>query len=325
MVDLAVVLAVGSPFHNSHLTYNRPRAMLPVLGKPMVVRNMERLYRAGIHNYVVVVGEDEGAVASYLHAQWLPDVKIDFVVQPPTSSLPRILADIARRYARPFLITAYNSFTHINFPDRLLNLHHDLGGSLTLSGAPISLSRATPGAYALVEKAVVKAVLREKSDAAAHALINLAVCGEEFVSYLSTLVLNTGLFSKQLLDIVALYVVAGGKTRLAETPWVLQIEADYDLLTLNRHLLEEDQDTHILSELPGSIHITAPVRIDPSVSIGQGARIGPRVYLESGCSIGANATVADAMVLQNSVVPGGSSVVDVIVATRARIHDPNKS
>ena len=49
LVEFAVILAVGSSLHQSQLTYSRPRVMLPVLGKPMVVRTMERLYRAGIH------------------------------------------------------------------------------------------------------------------------------------------------------------------------------------------------------------------------------------------------------------------------------------
>jgi NDP-sugar pyrophosphorylase family protein len=67
LVSCAVVIAVGNIAHQSQLIYNRPRAMLPALGKPLVVRIMDRLYRAGIQKFMVVVGEDEGAVAAYLN------------------------------------------------------------------------------------------------------------------------------------------------------------------------------------------------------------------------------------------------------------------
>ena len=75
MVDRAIVLAVGSTSHQSQLIYDRPRAMLPVLGKPLVARTMERFYRAGIEKFTVIVGYDEGAVASYLNAHWFPKRK----------------------------------------------------------------------------------------------------------------------------------------------------------------------------------------------------------------------------------------------------------
>lgn len=323
MVNLAVILAVSSPLHHSQLAYNRPRVMLPVLGKPMVVRTMERLYRAEIQRYVVIVGEDEGAVAAYLNRQWLPDVQIDFVVHSPNSSLTRTLADIARRYAEPFLVAAYNTFAHVNFPERLLKRYGEVGGGLVLAGAPVSLSKSAPYAFAQVEDNRVVNIVSEPSP---HDIIlaNMVVCGTDFVSFLANLVVNTGVFRKQLMDVLKLYIQAGRPTYLAETAWLLQIEADYDLFTLNQQLLDDEQDTHILSELPPSVQVIPPVRIDPNVSVGQGARIGPRVYLESGCSVGHHATIANAVILQNAVVRANSHLDDVIVATRAFVQNPDR-
>ena len=94
LVSRAVVIAVGNIAHQSQLTYNRPRAMLPALGKPLVVRIMDRLYRAGIQEYVVVVGEDEGAVAAYLNQHWAPNVSIEFIIQSKEQNLAKTLADI---------------------------------------------------------------------------------------------------------------------------------------------------------------------------------------------------------------------------------------
>ncbi len=50
MINHAVVVAIGNAVHQSKLIYNRPRAMLPALGKPLVVRVMDRLLRGGVRS-----------------------------------------------------------------------------------------------------------------------------------------------------------------------------------------------------------------------------------------------------------------------------------
>ena len=81
-------------------------------------------------------------------------------------------------------------------------------------------------------------------------------------------------------------IQAGGKVGHVSADWHLHLNSEIDLLTINKRLLREDRGTHILSEIPSTVHITPPVRIDPKVSIGKGAKIGPNVYLESGAQVG---------------------------------------
>lgn len=321
MIDCAVVLAVGSSIYQSQLVYNRPHPMLPILGKPMVVRTMERLHRAGIKHYIVVVGENEGAVGGYLNSHWLPNVQIEFVLHPNHSSLTKTLAGIARQLGKPFVAAAYNSFIHSNFPERLIKQQAETKSELILSGAPMSLSKSPAYAYAEVAEGQVQKIVREKPDSTNKilALANIAVLGESALEYLIWQSKQTGGLSRELMDILLPYVQTGRSATVAETAWILPIEADYDLLTVNKLFLDDDQDAHTLSELPSSVQIIPPVRIDPSVSVGQGAKIGPRVYLEAGCSIGHHAKISNAVIMQNVIVPAQTTINDAIVATRARI------
>jgi NDP-sugar pyrophosphorylase family protein len=326
LVDTAIVLAVGSVLHQSQLTYNRPRAMLPVLGKPMVVRNMERLFRAGIHRYIVIVGEDEGAVAAYLNSQWLPNVEIQFIIQSLNNSLIRTLTEITHQITQPFLITSYNTFTHINFPEQLLN-HYDEGNEdLLLTVAPTSISKSSSNYLVQVNNQKIISINPSFDNRDTNSLIvgSLAICGKNFTDFMTQYYTNTNSFGKQLIDIFQQYIQSGGTAKIAETSWLLQIESDYDLLTLNRLLLDDGPDTHILSELPASVQIIPPVRIDPHVSVGQGAQLGPRVYLESGCSVGHHATISNAIVLQNAVITADSQIDDSIISTRVRVENPDK-
>lgn len=321
MIECAVILAVGNPAHQSQLIYDRPRTMLPALGKPLVVRAMDRLHRIGIKEYIVVVGEEEGAVAAYLNSQWVPNARIQFMMQASSDSLTRILAEIARKYGRPFLVTSYNSFTHPRFPERLLKHMDDYGDALILSGAFSTLSTSDRNFFATTQdKNRVTAVNAEPPTRGTKlTLADLAVVGQKMIHYLTTALPETGTFSKQLMNIFDRYIRGGSPAYVVEAAWLLQVQTDFDLLTLNKQLLDEGQDAHILSELPGAVQIIPPVRIDPQVSIGPGATIGPFAYLESGCSVGRDAVVNNAMILRGATVISGEMITNTIVATRARV------
>ena len=51
MVNSAVILAGSNPAHKSQLMQGLSRTMLPALGKPMIARVMDQLYRAGIRHF----------------------------------------------------------------------------------------------------------------------------------------------------------------------------------------------------------------------------------------------------------------------------------
>lgn len=317
MVQSAVILGVGSSNHQSQIAYNRPRAMLPVLGKPLILRVIELFYRAGIRRYIVVVGEDEGSVASYLNAR-LPDAQMEFVFQSSNVSLTQTLSTIAQQLGQAFIIANYNTFVHPHFPERLLKHSNDWKASLILSGTPLTLSSASSRYIGVTDgQRVIR--IEQKSPSGQYNtthLANLALCGGEFIEHLSSLTSDTRKFTSQFLDIVSFYLETGKPAFLAESAWTLPVETDHDLLMLNRFFLNDLQDCHILSEMPNNVQIIPPVRIDPLVSIGQGAKIGPRVYLEAGCSIGQYATVSDALVLQNAIVPARQRVADAIISSR---------
>lgn len=318
MVNYAVVLTTGSQYHQSRLIFNRPRAMLPIMGKPMVVRAMDLLYRAGIRRFTIVVGEDEGGVAAYLSSHWMPNVALEFAIQ--SSSLTRTLAEIARHDRQPFIITSYNTFIQANYLERLLHHYRERGDGLILSGASMSLSKSEDHYYAQVDRqAVTQITSGTSAPPGAYILSNLAVCGSQFTDFLAGLTLNTQTFTRNWLDLATLYTQRGGYSTVADAAWILQVETDLDLLTINRLLLDEAVDAHILSELPGTVQIIPPVRIDPQVSVGQGAVIGPHAYLESGCSVGQGAVVRRAVVLQSSVIPAKETISDMIVSSKMRI------
>lgn len=318
MIEHAVILAIASPNHVSGLTRSRPHAMLPALGKPMVVRVMNQLFLEGIKKFVVVVGINEGSVASYLNTSWVPNVEIDFVLKSGYESLSTLLGQIARKLNRPFFVVNYNTFTQPQFIPTALNLYTQNPNNLILAGTDATLSKSAHDAYARVENNKIVAISDTATDSDSEYLIaNMAVCGHHFVEFVSNLPqkMGTGSLQRQFIDILRIYAeVQHANITLGRTAWIMQVNSDPDLMLLNYQLLDDGRDAHILSEVPSSVQINPPVRIDPGVSIGQGAVIGPHVYLEAGSSVGMGAKVRRTILLDRARIAPNTVVDDVVIA-----------
>jgi NDP-sugar pyrophosphorylase family protein len=84
----------------------------------------------------------------------------------------------------------------------------------------------------------------------------------------------------------------------------MRLDTPQDLLDANMQLLSEQSSRTVLSELPENAQVHEPVYIDPGVSIGTGAEIGPNVYLESGTVLGLNTKVQDSVILARRISTG---------------------
>lgn len=318
-IEYAVVLAIASPSHTSGLTRSRPHAMLPALGKPLVVRVMNQLLQHDIKKFVVVVGINEGSVASYLNTNWVPNVELEFVLKSDYESLSSTLAQIARKLDQSFFLVNYNTFTQPQFISTAINLAENDSESLILAGTKSTLSQSTHHAFAIRDdNNVIDISSAQPDDMESTSLIaNIAVCGKHFVNFLKDLPtrVGTGSLQQQLINILSIYAkTPEHQIILGRTAWILHVNSDPDLMLLNYQLLEEGRDAHILTELHASVQINYPVRIDPGVSIGQNAEIGPHVYLESGSSVGIGAKIRRSIVLDRASIPPKAEVEDVVVA-----------
>jgi NDP-sugar pyrophosphorylase family protein len=296
--------------------------MLPVLGKPMVVRMMEQLYDGGIKRFVVVVGRDEGGVAAYLDKSWLPDVQVDFVLKASNIDLGRVLAKITRQYQPPFILASYNSFAHSHFTQRIARVFDESSPEgLLMATAESSLSAHEQPYIGYLKDGYVNSVTARlpDHDAGIGWLLDYAICGPAFEPFLETLIAS-GQRTHHLMDLLGHFVRMQEPIRSVEAAWILPVRCDIDLLTLNQHLLERDQHSHILSEIPTSVQIIPPVRIDPQVSVGPDATLGPYVYLEAGSQVGARAHLQKALVLQNGVVYANENLSNLLIASRTRIQ-----
>ena len=311
MIEQAVILATGHGARLGTLIKDRPKAMLPVLGKPIVVRVMDRMYEAGIRKFIVIVGEQEGEVAAYLNNSWVPDAQVQIALQSSPRGITDALLSVANLLTGPFILSASDVLTPFGHVAALIKRFNDTKSDVVLSLA----SSSSSGALAAVQMDGTHVTeISEKQPTGRHELgaFSLYACSKRLLNHCNT---------REMVTAIQGLLKSGGKVSGVTAEWVLPLTTEIDLLTINKRLLREGKDTHILSELPGTVHIIPPVRIDPQVSIGQGAKIGPNVYLESGAHVGQDAVLWDSVVLRNATIADNEVAHGQIVARRARISE----
>ena len=317
MIEQAVVLAAGRGTRLGALTETRAKAMLPVLGKPIIARIMDRMAEAGIWRFVVVVSAEDQAIRAYFdNGAWRPDCAVRFAQQPA----PLGTADALRRAAPyidgPFLFSACDNLTPPGYVTALRQHFDAFGGDLVLS-----LLRATPAAIsrsAGVEvegERVVRHVEKPPTAAVTSDLLSVMIygCSLKALEALDQVPLSPR-GEREFAHVITQLIDGGSRVGYRLLPWRLHLTHEHDLLAINQHYLGAGDDAQVLRALPHSVQVRAPVRIEAGARVGEGAVIGPGVYLEAGCEVGAGARVSDSVVLRGGAVAPGAVVSQQVVA-----------
>lgn len=320
MIQQAVILAAGRGTRLGELTRDRPKSMLPILGRPIMVRVMDRLREAGIRRFVVVIGEHEGAIAPYLVHSWYPDTEVKFAIQiVPTGTVDALtLAQPA--IEGPFVLSSVDNLTSAGHVNTLIHTFNSTPGCIaTLSLLPAAPEQIRASSGVVIDGDRIAAIEEKPAEPqGAHAAIMLYAFDRAILNYLERVPVSAR-GEREIASAIQLAIADGQLVNYAITDWRLHLTREADLLAINQVFLAEGRDAHILSEIPPSVTIIPPVRIDPNVSVGQGARLGPNVYLESGSSVGDGAMLDNTLVLAHAVVPAGAQCSREIIDPRVRV------
>jgi glucose-1-phosphate thymidylyltransferase len=283
---------------------------------------MDRLREAGIRRFVVVIGDQEGAIAAYLTSSWHPETETKIAVQTVPTGTADALRLAAPHLNGPFLVTAVDNLTSTDHIRRLMaHFDQNPGQIATLSLLPATPEEIRHSSGVKIEGNRVTAIEEKPAEPfGTHAAIMLYIFDPQILIYLAR-VKPSARSEREIAAALQLAIADDKPVGYAVADWRLHLTREMDLLAINQHFLQEGRDNHILSEIPGSVRIIPPVRIDPKVSVGRGARIGPNVYLESGSTIGERAIVRDTVVLTGATVPAADTCQGEIVDRRVRLPE----
>lgn len=318
MIDHVVIMAATPSKGLESLTRTRPKAMLPILGKPIIARVMEGFYSAGIRQFTIVVGEQEGTVVEWLTTKWHADVHLTFAPQGHKRGTASTLLAARSFIDRPFIIASCDNLVPAEHIHQLLayfESHPSDVAALTLYYAPENA--ALTAGVLLDPRGNIKFISERPFGAHQDYMTTLPIYAftRDILGYLDRVPIMEESGERVLATAIQMMIDEGKLVGAVQANSRIRLDTPEDLLRANIELLEEQAHT-VMSDVPPTAAIEEPIHIDSAVVIGSGAHIGPNVYLESGTVLGANTVIRNSVVLGRRISAGSQIEGELVSGDR---------
>lgn len=315
----AVILAAGNGTRMLPLTKKRSKAMMPVLGKPIVERVMDDLRATGVRDFVIVTSPEDQTIRPYFERVSLIDARVRFVEQAQARGMADALRCAVPLIEGDFILAACDSLVPADDIQRLLKRWQ----AEPRPDALLSLMSVDPevipesGIVAVDGEEVLQII--EKPDPAAApsdiASLPLYIFTPQLLDDLSQVSLSPR-GEYELQDAIRAMISRGSRVIGERVSSRMTLTRPSDLLDINRHYLQ--RTSRIGYGYPASVGHGAwfepPVFIEQGTRIREGCTIGPNVYIEPDCIIGPRAIVREAVLLAGCRVDAEAQIENQVVA-----------
>ncbi len=324
VIKQAVILIGGLGTRLRPLTYQRPKALLPLLNRPLIAYEIELFARHGIRDLIMAISYQADEIKAALGdgSRW--GVRLHYVEEKERLDTAGAIKNAADLIDGPFFACNGDIVYDVDL-SAMARAHLDSGACLTLC-------------------------LRRVEDVSAYGLIQCGEAGRvvafrEKVSRDKTgrNTVNSGFYA---MDPRVLQYVPQGASYSNETqlfPGLLEagepvrgwlpphegywsdvgrietyLQTHTDLL---RGAVSWVHPAVACAVVDPTVRIVEPVDIADGVTIGPNCRIGPDVAIGTGCAIGEDAVVNESIIWPSSRIGRGADLSGVIVASGAVVAD----
>ena len=310
---------VGQRLHPFTLT--RSKAMLPVLGKPILARILEAIAANSITNFVIVHYPADQQITAYFSKQQQSGLQISFVEQAEPKGMAHALMQAEPLIEDDFILSACDNLLPQEDYTSLISTWHSLPQpSAILALLPVKPESAGSTALVRLQDGWVRQIIEKPQP-------------DQMISNLSSL--PTYLFNRrifpflkqlkpsvrgelELQDAIQSLISQYGNVRGVFVPSRMNLTSTRDLLEINLKFLRRE-DPKLIQEpaqISNQATLIPPFFIGPDTTIAEGCIIGPNVYIESDCSIAKNCRISEAVLLQGSFIEEGQSLKYDIIAAK---------
>jgi NDP-sugar pyrophosphorylase family protein len=315
----AVILAAGLGRRLRPITDQRSKAMVPILGRPLVERAMMPLVANGITDFVLVVGPADSEIRRHFRERAGLGIDTECVVQEERAGMAHALGLAAPLLDGPFVVSACDSLVPALHVRELL--HAFEGADAALSLLDVEPDAVTRSATVALEGGRVTRIVEKPGPGEALSTtvsLPLYVLPRRLLDLLPVLK-RSSRGEVELQEAIQTLIDDGARVVGVRTTERVQVSSAEDLLDLNRRLLRAAAEPELVApaRVGSGTVFRRPLRIEAGVEIGAGCEIGPDAYLEGGCRIGERAIVRDALVLRGARVSAGECVEGRVVSAGA--------
>jgi UDP-N-acetylglucosamine diphosphorylase/glucosamine-1-phosphate N-acetyltransferase len=308
----AVVLAAGEGHRMRPLTYTRPKVMLPIANKPILEHLLVEAKKAGIKEFILVVGYHDEQVHDYFGNGKKWGIKIDYSTQRQQLGTADALRMVEGRVDGAFLMI--NGDVIIGEEELNKLISHD--GNV-MSIVEVEDVRNL-GVVEVREDKVVRIYEKTEKPPSHKANAGLYLFTPDIFSAISQTP-KSPRGEYEITDSLQMMIDSGEPILHHEIGYWLDLSWPWDLLPGNEYMLAkiEPQNLGEVEEgaiIKGKVSIgnNTTVRsgsyiVGPTI-IGDGCDIGPNCYIRPHTAIGDNCHIGAAVEIKNSIIMKDSKV-----------------
>ena len=326
-----VILAAGEGKRMHPLTFTRPKVMLPIANKPILEWNLINAKKAGLKEFIFVVGYKSEMVRDFFNNGKKWNVKIDYVNQGKPQGTGHAI-EMVEKFVNNFIVLCGDTIFGVK----------DIK-SITQKKASIGIVEVKhPEEYGIVEIKDNKLVkIYEKMEEPFSNMINGGIYNfdKKIFDYIKK-TKKSPRGEYEITDSInmkvkekTMEVVHLKEWRDIVFPWHL-LEANGEILKKIDKKIEGtvEKNTTIKDKviigkntiiLPGS-YIQGPVVIGNDCKIGPNCYIRPYTSIGDGCHIGNACEVKNSIILSNSKIPHQNYVGDSVIGEGCNLGSGTK-
>jgi mannose-1-phosphate guanylyltransferase/phosphomannomutase len=321
VITTAIILAAGRGTRLGEATRGRSKAMVPVLGKPMIAHVMHEMSVSGIQRFIVVAAPSDAELKSYFAAR--TDVQV------VEQGAPRGSGDALRvckgYVSGSFVVSACDSIVPSHDIKALCERHESEQADASIGVMQVSADTPLEARSVVrIEQGRVVELIEKPGPTERISNITalpLYVCTEDVFVWLPALVPSErgeyelpAVFAKLARELPA-RLPSSERNIPPKAPKIIGFEVSHrhdltsasDLLALN-HLFMSGMSPSVQIDSaalvdPG-VTIVPPVCVGPRCTVEQGASLGPFVYLEADIFVASGASIKRTVALRGSYIQG---------------------
>jgi NDP-sugar pyrophosphorylase family protein len=311
-----MILAAGLGTRLRPLSYELPKPVVPVLGRPLCSYNMEFLRRTGIRSFVLNLHTQPKLIQQRVTGWAGKGVQVDFTLEPVILGTGGGIWN-ARGFLERGTFVAMNGDTIVSFPfASALAFHREKKALATLILFPDSAKRYTPvwvdDAGRITGFGSETGEGRRSGFYTGCQIVEPALLSDIPPARASCIIRET--YTPLVADGAPVFgFLSSGRFQEFGTP------SDYLEGTLTL-LAAKRQAAKPLGTGDGTVTIVPPVHISPKANVAPGARVGPSAVIEDGATVAEGASVSRSILWPGAVLPAGEELAGAILTQRRRIQ-----
>ncbi|MBN1872625.1 MAG: NTP transferase domain-containing protein [Anaerolineae bacterium] len=313
-----IILAAGKGTRLYPLSLQRSKAMMPIVGKPIVERVMEMLLQNGVDDFILVVSPEDREITRYFQRESQIQAEVRFVYQAKRLGMAHALMCAAPLVKEDFVLSACDNLVPAEALGSVLGFWQHTprpNGILTLLAVEPEYVRK--GAIVKMEGPWITYIIEKpEPENAPSNMYSLPLYSftPRILEYLPE-VQPSPRGEYEIQDAIRLVIERDGYVGGVAVDRRVTLTNVADLLSLNRVYLAQESNVPQIAPCVIGAHtqLLTPLRIETGTIIGADCVIGPNVYIERDCYIEDGVTLQDAMVLRKTRVGAGETHTNTVV------------